>query len=189
MNKAASASCAPASSAWEGKSLSLGLGGRLFPPCRPTHAEQDSRDQETCKGCPFEAKRILANVGGLAIVAEIVSTFNISRRHQGYLNDLEKHGNHGQKTTQIAANSSAQCQKPSEERAYSKEERNEHECKHEPSHVEIVAMVIDKVARDVYCCVEGAMRGWVKRICRMNIRIVLITTDGAAILYTADIPV
>lgn len=188
MDKATPASCAPAPSSLETKTASSGGSAALFPR-GSAHAEENGGKEEASQGSPFETKGIFANVCRLPVVAEIIATLDVSGSHQGSVDSLEKHGDHSHEATQIATKSGAQSQQTSKQSEYSKAEGDEHEGEHESGHEEVVVMVGDEVVRDVDVGVEGAMRRRIKGEGRMDFGIGLISTNGAAIFSTADIPI
>jgi len=153
MDKAASAPCAPGpftseSTAFRGSRVSAGSS---------TYAEQDGGEEEAGKRAPFKPQSIFANVRGLPILAEGIPTFDISGRHQCCIESLEDHGNHGKESAQIAGKSRAQGQEPGEESARSEEERNQHKSEHEPRHVIVEGVVMNKVRGNMHFGVEVAV--------------------------------
>jgi len=125
----------------------------------------------------------------LSVVAEVVSTLDISSSHKCCVEGLEDHGDGGQKAGQVAAESGAQGQEPREQGTNSKEEGDQHEGEHEPSHVEVVGVMVDEIPGNVDLGVEFSVRGRVEWEGRMDLGEVLITTDSATILHAAHIPV
>jgi len=111
MDEAASASCAPASSALE-ESSPVGCCRLFFP--RRTDTEKDSRNEKAGKSGPFKPESVLTDVGVLVVVPEVISALDVSGSHQRSIDSLEEGSDQGQETTQITTNPGAQGQEASE---------------------------------------------------------------------------
>lgn len=110
-------------------------------------------------------------------------------RHQGGVDGLEEGGGQGQESTQIATDAGAQGEDAGEQSHDAKEEGNQHEGEHEAGHQEVGVVVVDEVLRHPLLGVKGPVRGGIKRVCRMDIGVVLVSADSDAAVDTADVPI
>ena len=110
-------------------------------------------------------------------------------RHQGGVDGLEERCHQGQESTQIAPDAGAQSEDAGEKSHDAKEECDQHEGEHEAGHQKVRAMMIKEALRNTLLGVEGPVRGGIKRVCRVNIGVVLISASSDTVLDTADIPI